>query len=342
MSKDLLQFTSSGLYCPLADVYLDPWKPVKRAIISHAHSDHTTFGTKYYLAHRDSAPLMKWRLGEDINLEAKEYGEKFLINGVTFSLHPAGHIPGSAQIRVSYKGDVWVFTGDFKPGTDNLCVPFEPVVCNTLITESTFGLPIFQWKPEKEMFTSINAWWKSNKEKGMTSILAGWSLGKAQRLIKGLDHTIGPVFSHGAVHNMNLAVERAGFDLPHTEVVQRESKKSDFEGAIIVCPPSALGSPWLRRFPAYSTAIASGWMQLRGTRRRRAADRGFALSDHADWQGLNETVKETQAERIIATHGYTYQFSQWLRDQGLDAQAVETQFVGENLEAEPEQREVEQ
>jgi putative mRNA 3-end processing factor len=324
----LLEFNERGIYCPKADVYLDPWKPVDRALISHGHSDHASWGHKRYLCSSPAAPVIKHRLRMD-TIETADYGKPVYINGVQFSFHPAGHIPGSAQIRVEYKGEVWVFTGDYKLEPDGLSEPFELVKCNSFITESTFGLPVYSWKPQQEIFNEMNAWWRKNQAEGKVSVIAGYTLGKSQRLLKNIDTSIGKIIVHGAVDSINEVMRQQGIDLPETHRVTKESKKQDFEGALVVCPPSAVGSPWIRRFLPYSLGIASGWMTLRGARRRRGADRGFPLSDHVDWKSLNIAVKETGAEKVFVTHGYAEIFSQWLNEKGIEAYPVKTEYEGE-------------
>jgi putative mRNA 3-end processing factor len=325
----LLQFTDRGIFCERAGVYLDPWKPVEKAIISHGHSDHAYPGHKYYLSTSLALPVIKHRLWLVDNIEGLDYGEPLNINGVNFSFHPAGHIPGSAQIRVEYKGEVWVFSGDYKLQQDEISTPFEPIKCHTFITESTFGLPIYKWKSQKEVFDDINAWWFKNKEEGKNSVIAGYTLGKAQRLLKNVDPSIGKIFTHGAVDSLNEVLRRQGLELPECPRVNDNTKKEDLKGALIICPPSAVGSTWMRRFLPYSLGVASGWMKLRGTRRRRGADRGFVLSDHADWNDLNKTILDTGAEKVFVTHGYSEVFAQWLNSRGIQAEEVKTKFEGE-------------
>jgi putative mRNA 3-end processing factor len=326
---DLLQFTDKGIYCEQAKVYLDPWKPVDRALISHGHSDHAYFGHKQYLTSTIAMPVIKHRLYLQDNIQTLDYGETLNINGVTFSFHPAGHIPGSSQIRVEYKGEVWVFSGDYKLEKDNISTPFEPVKCHAFITESTFGLPIYKWKPQHDVFADVNEWWRKNQSEGKTSVIAGYTLGKAQRILANVDASIGKIFTHGAVDTINSVLRNQGLSLPACQRVSDEIKKDDIKGALIVCPPSAVGSSWMRRFLPYSLGVASGWMKLRGTRRRRGADRGFVLSDHADWDDLNKAILSTGAERVFVTHGYTEIFAQWLREKGIDAKEVKTKFEGE-------------
>lgn len=326
---DLLQFTDRGIYCQQAGVYLDPWKPVDKAIISHGHADHAYLGHKQYLSTSAAMPVIKHRLFLQNNIQTLEYGELLNINGVRFSLHPAGHIPGSAQIRVEYQGEVWVFSGDYKLEIDNISTPFEPIKCHVFITESTFGLPIYKWKPQREVFDEINFWWKKNREEGKTSVIAGYTLGKAQRVLKNVDASIGKIFTHGAVDAVNQVLRKQGLRLPEAPRVTNEVNKVDIRGSLVICPPSAVGSSWMRRFLPYSLGVTSGWMKLRGTRRRRGADRGFALSDHGDWNDLNTAVRETGAQRIFVTHGYTEIFTQWLNTQGFEAKEVKTKFEGE-------------
>jgi putative mRNA 3-end processing factor len=257
------------------------------------------------------------------------------INGVTFSLHPAGHMVGSAQVRVEYNGEVWVVSGDYKTEADETCPPIEVLRCHTFITECTFGLPVYRWPAQADVFADINAWWKECAADGRCALLTGYSLGKAQRILANVDPAIGPILTHGAVENANEAVRAAGVQLPATERITPDTGKAHYRGALVVAPPSALGSPWARKFGPVSTAFASGWMRVRGARRRRSVDRGFVLSDHADWDGLNAVVDATGAQEVIATHGYTDHFSQWLRERGLDAHAERTLFKSEGTELEP-------
>jgi putative mRNA 3-end processing factor len=324
----LLEFTDRGIYCPQADVYLDPWKPVKRALITHGHSDHARWGNEYYLCTSAAAPVIQHRLPGAL-VETVEYYSPVNINGVQFSFHPAGHIPGSAQIRTEYNGEIWVFSGDYKLQRDNLSEPFEPLRCHAFITESTFGLPIYNWKPQHEIFSEVNEWWRKNQSEGKVSVIAGYTLGKSQRILRNVDGTIGKIFVHGAVDSVNQVLRNQGFELPATHRITKDTQKKDYDGALVVCPPSAVGSPWIRRFLPYSLGIASGWMKLRGARRRRGADRGFVLSDHADWRDLNIAIRETGAEKIFVTHGYTEVFAQWLNENGYEAREVKTQYEGE-------------
>lgn len=329
----LLTFNDKGIYCSRADVYIDPWKPVKRAVITHAHADHARPGHQHYLTHKDTVPIMRHRLGSEIRVEEIDYGEVRVINGVQISLHPAGHIPGSAQVRVSYKGETWVVSGDFKLQGDPYAESFEPVKCQHFITESTFGLPVYRWPEPTTVFSEINEWWRSNQQEGKVSVLGAYSLGKAQRVIAGLDNQEGRIYTHGAVENSNVVLRAQGLKIPDTIRITEQISRKDLAGSLVICPPSAIGSAWMRKLGKVSTGFCSGWMLLRGTRRRRAADRGFVLSDHADWPGLNEAVRATDAENIYVTHGYKDVFARWLHeDQGLKAQVVDSLFEGESVE----------
>lgn len=330
MKAPLLAFNDKGIYCEQANVYLDPWRPVTNAIITHGHADHSRWGHKNYITHHTNVPIIRHRLG-DISVTGKDWNETFIINSVKFSLHPAGHIIGSAQIRVEYKGEVWVFTGDYKTEDDGISVPYEVVKCDTFITECTFGLPAFKWLPQASVMDSINSWWAENKAEGKTSVLFGYSLGKAQRLLKYLDPQIGTIYTHGAIENMTNVL-RPMVDFPETTLITRETKKDAFAGSIVLAPPSAHGSVWIRKMAPFVTGSASGWMAFRGARRRRAIDKGFVLSDHCDWYSLLDSIKATGAEKIISTHGYSEIFSRYLRELGYDARTEHTQYEGEAAE----------
>ena len=329
----LLEFSDIGIYCRRADVYIDPWKPVDRALITHAHSDHSRWGMKHYLAHTVSEPVMRLRLGQDISLQTVEYGEGVTINGVEFTWFPAGHVPGSAQIRARYKGETWVVSGDYKMEDDGLSTPWEPIACQHFITESTFGMPIYTWQDQTELFNDVNRWWLQNQAEGRVSVILGYSLGKAQRILHHLDKSLGPIYVHGAVYNTNQAL--AGF-FPFLGAFPRVDpsiSKSAYRNAIIVAPPSALHSSWLKKFAPYSTGVCSGWMALRGAKRRRAADRGFILSDHCDWKSLLTAVNATGAEHVYATHGYTATFARYVNEEvpGVQAQEVHTLYGGDEV-----------
>ena len=332
----VLQFRPQGIYCPAGDFYIDPWKPVDRALITHGHADHSRWGMKSYLATEAATPVIKHRLG-DISIDTIKFAEPRQIGDAKVSFHPAGHVPGSAQIRIEVGGEVWVASGDYKTTNDGLSESFEPIRCHAFITESTFGLPVFKWDQQKDVINSINAWWQANKEAGNFSIIGAYALGKAQRILANVDTSIGPILTHGAIENTNQVLRAQGLPLPDTIRVTPDTDVKAHQGGLVIATPSAMNGPWARKFGKASTAFASGWMAMRGVRRRRSADRGFVMSDHADWDGLNAAIKATGAERIFVTHGYTAQFSRWLSEQGYDAAIVETEFEGESLDTqEPE------
>jgi len=321
----LVEFTDKGLYCARGKFYIDPWKPVDRAMITHGHSDHARPGNNYYLCHHLTKPLLQLRLGDN-NYESIGWNEPIMMNGVKVSLHPAGHIIGSSQIRIEYAGEVWVISGDYKLENDGISQQFEPVRCNTFITESTFGLPIYRWEPQEEIFTDIKNWVSKNHSMGKTSILIAYSLGKAQRILIPLAETGLPVFLHGAVYNVHQTLVSNGCKLPEVQRVLPATTKTETQGNIVIAPSGADGSPWIKRFTPYNVGICSGWMQVRGNVRRRNVDAGFVLSDHADWEGLLSAVKATGAERVFATHGFQAAFSRFLNEQGIEAAEIKTEY----------------
>lgn len=327
----LLTFTDRGIYCLAGDFYIDPWRPVDRALITHGHADHARSGMKKYLATHAALPVMRHRLG-DISADGVEYGEVRRIGGAKVSFHPAGHVPGAAQIRVEVAGEVWVASGDYKVVDDGFSTPFEPVQCHHFITESTFGLPVFRWRQQSDIAAEINAWWAACAAAGKTAFLGAYALGKAQRLITMLDPGIGPILTHSAVESTNEVLRRQGLTLPQTIRADADLDPKAHPGAIVVTVPAGIGSAWARRFGPQETAFASGWMAMRGIRRRRAGDRGFVISDHADWAGLLSAIAETGAENIYVTHGYTDIFSRYLNENGWNASVVPTQFEGESLD----------
>ena len=332
MTKDpVLSFTEKGIYCAAGDFYIDPWRPVDRALITHGHADHARSGMTSYLATYAALPVMRHRLG-DIRADGIDFGERRQIGTATVSFHPAGHVPGSAQIRVEVKGEIWVASGDYKVVDDRLSEGFEPIRCHHFITESTFGLSVFRWSDQEDVAADLDGWWAACAAAGKTAFLGAYALGKAQRLLTMLDPSIGPILTHSAVENTNEVLRAQGIPLPATVRADTELNPKEYPGALVLAPPSALGSAWARKFGAQETAFASGWMALRGVRRRRAGDRGFVISDHADWGGLLWAIKETQAENIYVTHGYTDIFTRFLNEEGWQAKVVPTQFEGEALD----------
>ena len=334
--NSLLRVTDAGLFCEQGSFFIDPWQPVERAIVTHAHADHLRQGCESYLVARDSIFVTQSRLDENALVETITYGETREINGVRVSLHPAGHILGSAQVRVEHRGEVWVVSGDYKTDPDRSCQPFEPVRCHVFVSECTFGLPVYRWPKPHTVFAEVLQWWQSNCSAGRASLLYAYALGKAQRLLTGLmEHSIadkdlpGPIYTHGAVETMNRAYRDTGISLPPTTCVGDASATVDWSTALVIAPPSAQGTPWARRFGPTSSALASGWMLVRGTRRRRNIDRGFVLSDHVDWPALLTTISLTGAEQILLTHGYTSVVARWLCEHGKNATAMITHYEEE-------------
>ncbi|GAB1343679.1 ligase-associated DNA damage response exonuclease [Gemmatimonas sp.] len=326
----MLRTTDRGLYCEAGDFFIDPWSPVPRAVVTHAHGDHLTWGCDAYLVSDHSAAVSRERLGTWARgVESLPYGETRSINGVTVSLHPAGHILGSAQIRLEYRGEVWVVSGDYKTDPDPTCTPWEPVRCHTFITESTFGLPIYRWPSPQLVYEEINRWWAANAAAGEVSLLCAYALGKAQRLMAGLDASIGPILTHGAVERMTALYRTGGIQLPATQHAGEALRSKRIDGAMVIAPPSVLGSSWLRRFGNVRSAFASGWMRVRGARRRRGVDAGFTLSDHVDWPQLLGAIEATGAESVWVTHGFTGPVVRWLTERGIDARPLATRWEGE-------------
>ncbi len=328
----LLIADDSGFHCAAGDFYIDPWKPVPRAVVTHAHADHYVWGCGSYLVAREGEAVFRARLGPDARIETLPYGEPTTLNGVKVSFHPAGHILGSAQIRVEYGGEVWVISGDYKTEPDRTCAPFELVRCHHFITEATFGLPIYHWKRQSEVFDDINRWWRANADEGRASLIYCYALGKAQRVQANVDASIGRILTHGSVERINRAYRDGGIDLPDT-IYAMAADKADLKRALVIAPLSARGTTYTRRFGEHSSGYTSGWMRIRGARRRQAVDRGFVLSDHADWDGLLSTIAATGAAHVGVTHGYTAVLSRRLRELGVDAYAIDTRYAGENNDA---------
>ena len=329
----LLEVNTNGLYCAQADVYIDPWRPVNFALITHGHADHMRWGNKKYLVHKDTVPVLKVRLG-DVVYQAIDYNQTITINGVTFSYHPAGHILGSSQIRLEYKGEIWVVTGDYKLLPDGLSPEFEPVKCHSFITESTFGLPIYNFESPIQIFDEILEWVKINQSQHINSIVTCYSLGKAQSILNYFEDIDIPIFLHGAVANLNDAFKENGYYFKGEKVTQ-ETDKNLFKNCMVIAPPAVLDSAWIRKFGTYKTAFCSGWMQLRGARRRKGVDKGFIFSDHCDFKSLNAAIDATGAENIYITHGYEDLYAQYLKsEKGLNAQIMKTLFNDEQEDEE--------
>lgn len=327
---DLLVVTESGLYCERGDFYIDPWRRVPRAVITHAHADHARAGSDRYLCAAEGKLVLRSRIGGGSPIDTLRRGESVSINGVRVSLHPAGHLLGSAQVRIEHGGITWVVTGDYKLQPDPTCAPFEHVRCDVFVTESTFGLPVYRWQTPEAIAAEINAWWRANRDAGRTSVILAYALGKAQRLAAMVDPSIGPIVAHGAVMKLVEAYRASGVRLPSIDRVPPRARRVGDGRALVIAPPSVLGSSWLKLFGDSSVAMASGWMTLRGVRRRRGFDKGFAVSDHADFPGLMTAIEATAARRVLATHGFSDALARYLREtKGLDAAVLPTRFTGE-------------
>jgi putative mRNA 3-end processing factor len=328
----LLRADDNGLWCEAGGFHIDPWKPVDRAVITHAHPDHARPGSARYLCVRECEPLLRLRFGSECVIESAEYGSPLLIGDVSVSFHPAGHILGSAQIRIEHRGEVWVLSSDYKRAADPTCAPFEPVRCHTFLTESAFGLPIYRWPPAVDVFAAVNGWWKANQDRGKCSALFGDPLGALQRILTGVDAGIGPVVCHEAVEPINRIYRVGGAALAPTLSEADVPRGFDWTRALVLAPPSARTPAWMKRFGPASTGLASGWMRIRGTRRRNSIDRGFVLSNHADWPALQKTIAESEAETVLVTHGYRSPLVRWLRESGINADLIDTQFEGERAD----------
>jgi putative mRNA 3-end processing factor len=325
MDSDLLQPRREGLYCPAGDFYIDPMWPVPRAVVTHAHGDHARAGSELYHVAAAGGGLFRERLGSTAQIIEHAYGERFTMGRTVVSLHPSGHVLGAAQIRIESPDLVAVVSGDYKRDPDPTCAPFEPVPCDIFVTESTFGLPIYRWPPMSQVVDEIIAWWDECAAQGVPAVLFSYALGKAQRVLAELaTRTDRTVHLHGAMVRLVEYYREAGIHMLPTEPVSESARGRDFAGELIMAPPSAAGSPWMRRFGRASTGFASGWMQVRGARRRRGYDRGFVVSDHADWPGLIQSVRDCGAKRTYVTHGDGEALIRYLREQGHEAYALRT------------------
>lgn len=329
---DMLTFTNKGIYCPIGDFYIDPWLPVNIAIITHGHADHARSGMGTYFCHHFTVPILKSRIGPHIHVIGLAYDTARIINGVTVSLHPAGHIIGSAQVRLEYKGKVVVISGDYKIQDDGLSTPFEPVKCHEFVTESTFGLPIYNWKPIPVLNQEMQQWISYNQSIGKTSVFIGYSLGKAQRIMQAVKD-MGNIYVHYSIQKLNEAYKAVGITLPDYQTMDMRESLKHLDQQIVILPPSLLDTHAIKKIPNMAYAICSGWMQVRGARRWRSADAGFAISDHADWSGLLAAIKATEAEHVYVTHGQTASFSKYLNEIGISSSVVTTEFGNEAEEA---------
>ncbi len=330
-TADLIILDDHGLYCPAGDFHVDPWRRVRRAVITHGHGDHARPGMGHYWAEQSSLPILRKRLGRYAPLEGLAYGQQTRFGEVKVSLHPAGHILGSAQVRVEHDGQVWVISGDFKRDADPTCAAFEVVPCDTFITEATFAYPVYRWPLARDVAGEIHAWWQQCAEAGRPAVLFSYALGKAQRILAELTHhTDEPVLLHGAMVDLVRIYREAGVHMLPTTPVAELGGKTNFAGRLILAPPSAAGSKWLRRFKNAETGFASGWMQIRGNRRRRGYDRGFVISDHADWDSLIRSIEECGASEVLATHGDTEILVRHLLERGIKARPLRTPYGEED------------
>jgi len=326
----MLQETAEGLYCPAGDFYIDPWGAVERAVITHAHGDHARVGSRSYLCETSGAPLLRRRFGGEAAIETRGYGEVVQLGSTRVSFHPAGHVLGSAQVRIEGPDGVWVASGDYKRAADPTCLPFEPIRCDTFVTESTFGLPIFHWDPAADVVAELLAWWEDNRVANRASLLFCYTLGKAQRILAELALvTDRRVLVHGAMISMIEAYREAGVSMLSTSPLIERPRGSSFAGELILAPLLARGTPWMRRLGDFSDAFASGTMRVRGVRRQRNVDRGLVLSDHADWPALLQTVREVGASRVLTTHGHPEPFARYLASQGFESGVIRTAWEGE-------------
>lgn len=327
----LIKFTKRGIYCKQGDFYVDPWWPVDYAVTTHGHADHVRFGNKNYLCHSLTKPIIKSRISPDLNVQSLPYGESITRNGVKITFFPAGHIIGSAQVRLEYKGEICVISGDYKIEDDGISTPFEPIKCHSFVSESTFGLPIYKWQTQNVVFSNIQNWVQNNIAHKKTSILIAYSLGKAQRLIKNL-HGVAPIYVHNSIANLNEVIFKAGVALPLSERITPEISKDQLQNGIVIVPPAMRDSRWMKSLHHPVTGICSGWMQVRAHRRWQSADAGFALSDHADFPGLLQAIRQTEAEKVYVTHGFTSAFARYLNQIGTRAEVVSTHFGQEDDE----------
>jgi putative mRNA 3-end processing factor len=330
MTAMVLNSTSAGLYCPAGDFYIDPWRPVPRAVITHGHADHARAGHGAYLTSPAGRGILQVRLGDSAPIQALPFLQPLKIGAATVSLHPAGHVLGSAQVRVEVGGEVWVVSGDYKLSPDGISEAWEPVPCHTFVTESTFGLPVYRWPPQSEVFAEMARWWENNQEAGQTSVVYAYSLGKAQRLLAGLEPDQGPIAVHPAVASFLPAYRAAGVSFPEAWEWGPETAARVRGRGLVIAPPAVADSAWERALGSTAKAFASGWMRVRGIRRRRNLQAGFALSDHADWPGLLRAIELTGARRVGVTHGYVEVLTRYLTERGYDAFPVATQFRGDD------------
>jgi len=334
--EDILVPTPSGVCCKPGGFHIDPTRPVEKALITHGHSDHARAGHGAVLATQETLDIMRLRYGANFagTTQAIRYGEKLSLDGTQVSFHPAGHVLGSAQIRVACGGMTIVASGDYKDVPDPTCAPFELVPCDVFITEATFGLPVFRHHDAEGEIAKLLHSVALFPERA--HLVGAYSLGKAQRVIalirrSGYDKTI---YLHGAMEKITRYYEEQGIPLGQLELV-RGAKKADLAGHITLCPPSAMGDLWSRRFPDPVFAFASGWMRVRARARQRGVTLPLVVSDHADWDGLTATIAATGASEVWVTHGQEDALVHWCTSRGLKARPLDIVGYGDEEEHEP-------
>lgn len=339
--EDLLHPTPAGLYCPPGDFYVDPVRPVDRAVVTHGHSDHARAGHGAVLATPQTLAIMAERYGEDFTgrRQPAAYGEATSVNGVEIRLHPAGHVLGSAQAEVHWRGLTIVVSGDYKRRRDPTCAGFEPVPCHVFISEATFGLPVFRHPPaEAEVARLVKSLGQFPER---AHLVGAYALGKAQRIIAHLREAgwERPIYVHGALERLNALYEREGVALGPI-LPTRDLPKGSLGGEVAIAPPSAIQDRWARRFAEPVAAFASGWMGVRARARQKGVELPLVVSDHADWDELTATFREVAPEEIWITHGREEGLCRWAELNGMKARAL--RLVGydeeddESLEVRPD------
>ena len=311
--QNLILQKSQGLYCEPANVWIDPYKPVEKAIITHAHSDHFTNGCREYICSIETGLLLRKRFGNNINLKTFDYDKNFFINGINFSLHPSGHILGSSQIKINAGSEVWLITGDLKRQKDKTCRSYKKLKTDFLICESTFALPIFNWESTQKIIDNITKWVFQNEDS--TSILFCYSLGKAQRLLSELiTQNLKNIYVHKSINNMNIIYKKLGIELEEAKLFNNDIEINNIKNSLLLLPPSLNNRNFLKKFNRVQTGFASGWMSIRALKKRSGYDKGFTISDHADWKGLIKTIRESEAKRVFLNHGEGEYLANFLRD----------------------------
>jgi putative mRNA 3-end processing factor len=318
----VIRFTRKGIFCEKGRIHIDPVGPVPEAVITHAHADHARRGMGVYIAHHHTIPLLRLRLGKNIRTRGLEYGEGIDRGGVRISLHPAGHVIGSAQVRLEYDGEVAVISGDYKLEDDGISAPYRPLPCRTFVTESTFGLPVYRWRPQGEVLNEMHSWWRENQRNGRASVVYCYALGKAQRILRHLDGSLGPILAGESIVRTTEVLTHLGYPLPIPRLLDHRLADTVIRQSIILLPPSALSSGLLRLISPFSARYVSGWMATGRGPGARGTSAGFTLSDHADWEGLCTAVRASGARKVYVMHGFASSFSRWLREQGIDAEEV--------------------